>query len=200
MASNFDTNMSVWGQLANLQDLAKQYLFQVQFYFESSSPLAQILNREDLMIRARTASIPGKTFGELDTQYMGTKLLYPGKATVNGDLEIQWDEFQDGEVSIALHKWGNLLMNQGFRDDIGGSSNDITGGAFSNYAPEYCATVDLVLFKSTLRERLPVFWRMYRVWPKNIANFGMDQNADQRIDAFEQCCWRRLLRVPWTAR
>ena len=22
----------------------------------------------------------------------------------------------------------------------------------------------------------------------------------QKIDAFEQCCWRRLLRVPWTAR
>ena len=22
----------------------------------------------------------------------------------------------------------------------------------------------------------------------------------QRIDAFEQWCWRRLLRVPWTAR
>ena len=22
----------------------------------------------------------------------------------------------------------------------------------------------------------------------------------QRIDAFELCCWRRLLRVPWTAR
>ena len=22
----------------------------------------------------------------------------------------------------------------------------------------------------------------------------------QRIDAFEQCCWRRLLRVPWTAK
>ena len=22
----------------------------------------------------------------------------------------------------------------------------------------------------------------------------------QRIDAFELCCWRRFLRVPWTAR
>ena len=22
----------------------------------------------------------------------------------------------------------------------------------------------------------------------------------QRIDAFELCCWRRLMRVPWTAR
>ena len=27
------------------------------------------------------------------------------------------------------------------------------------------------------------------------------KNAEpQRIDAFELCCWRRLLRVPWTAR
>ena len=22
----------------------------------------------------------------------------------------------------------------------------------------------------------------------------------QRVDAFELCCWRRLMRVPWTAR
>ena len=27
------------------------------------------------------------------------------------------------------------------------------------------------------------------------------KNAEYwRIDAFELCCWRRLLRVPWTAR
>ena len=26
------------------------------------------------------------------------------------------------------------------------------------------------------------------------------KNAEHRIDAFELCCWRRLLRVPWTAR
>ena len=26
------------------------------------------------------------------------------------------------------------------------------------------------------------------------------KDEHQRIDAFELCCWRRLLRVPWTAR
>ena len=26
------------------------------------------------------------------------------------------------------------------------------------------------------------------------------KSEHQRIDAFELCCWRRLLRVPWTAR
>ena len=28
----------------------------------------------------------------------------------------------------------------------------------------------------------------------------MKKADSQRIDAFELCCWRRLLRVPWTAR
>ena len=26
------------------------------------------------------------------------------------------------------------------------------------------------------------------------------KTAEQRIEAFEQWCWKRLLRVPWTAR
>ena len=26
------------------------------------------------------------------------------------------------------------------------------------------------------------------------------KKAERRIDAFELCCWRKLLRVPWTAR
>ena len=31
-------------------------------------------------------------------------------------------------------------------------------------------------------------------------SWTMKKAEHQRIDAFELCCWRRLLRVPWTAR
>ena len=31
-------------------------------------------------------------------------------------------------------------------------------------------------------------------------NWTVKKAERQRIDAFELCCWRRLLRVPWTAR
>ena len=31
-------------------------------------------------------------------------------------------------------------------------------------------------------------------------NWTIKKAEHQRIDAFELCCWRRLLRVPWTAR
>lgn len=174
----FDNSMSVFGQLSTLQDLAKQYLFDVYFLFDNN--LKNILNQEDLKIKARTANLPTKTFNELDTQYMGTKLLYPGRATVSGDLEIQWDEFQDMTISEQLHKWANMLMNQGFKDDIGGGS-DMTGGAISNYASQYCATIDIRLYDSTLKNMLPLKWRLYRCWPKTIANFGMDHNADGKV-------------------
>ena len=32
------------------------------------------------------------------------------------------------------------------------------------------------------------------------ARVGLKKAEHQRIDAFELWCWRRLLRVPWTAR
>ena len=174
----FDTSMSVFGQISNLPDLAKQYLFEVYFLFDNG--LKNVLDQEDLKIKARTANLPTKTFNELDTQYMGTKLLYPGKATISGDLEIQWDEFQDMTVSEQLHKWANMLMNQGFKDDIGGGS-DMTGGAISNYASQYCATIDIRLYDSTLKNMLPIKWRLYRCWPKSLSNFGLDHNADGKV-------------------
>ena len=31
-------------------------------------------------------------------------------------------------------------------------------------------------------------------------NWSVKKAVQQRTDAFELCCWRRLLRVPWTAR
>ena len=33
-----------------------------------------------------------------------------------------------------------------------------------------------------------------------VVMYGCEKAQHQRIDAFELWCWRRLLRVPWTAR
>ena len=46
-------------------------------------------------------------------------------------------------------------------------------------------------------------WKISRVFPVVMygGESGTVKKAErQRIDAFELWCWRRLLRVPWTAR
>ena len=39
-------------------------------------------------------------------------------------------------------------------------------------------------------------------WPRNLltVSWTVKKAEHRRIDAFERWCWRRLLRVPWTAR
>ena len=52
---------------------------------------------------------------------------------------------------------------------------------------------------------LPTKVRLVKAMVFPVVMYGCEswtvKNAEhQRIDAFELCCWRRLLRVPWTAR
>lgn len=181
MAESSQTgNMSVFTTgLMDAKDLVKQYLFQVRFLYDAGSVLAGVLNTDDLMLRAKTMTLPQKEFNLLETHYMGSKLVYPGKATVAGEFTVQFDEFQDMSVSIALHSWSNLLFNQGFRQDI--NLGGVTGAAYSNYANRYTATVEVLLYDSTLTELLPVKWVLYRVFPKTISTADLSQEGDAKV-------------------
>lgn len=172
-----ENNMSVFTtNIKNLPDLAKQYLFQVVFEFDNDE-LRDLLNAEDLILRAKTATIPAKSFGELTTEYMGSKLVYPGKATVDGDLSITFDEFQDMMVSRVLHKWSNLMYNHSSGDDIDAG----TPGAFSNYLKDYTATITVYLYDSTLKTKLPVAYKFKYAWPKEIASAELNMEGDAKI-------------------
>ena len=41
---------------------------------------------------------------------------------------------------------------------------------------------------------------VFPVFMYGCESWTVKEAEHQRIDAFELCCWRRLLRVPWTAR
>lgn len=181
MADGQNNNMSVFTtSLMNAPDLAKQYLFQVRFLYEKNSVLSSILDTEDFMLKAKTIALPQKDFNLLETHYMGSKLVYPGKATVAGDFSVQFDEFQDMKISIALHRWSNLLFSQGFRNDIDVEGR-ITGGAMSNYAKDYTSSVEILLYDSTFKNLLPIKWVLYRVFPKTISSFDLTQEGDAKV-------------------
>ena len=177
---SLNNNMSVFTtSIKNMSDLAKNWLFQVIFEYESGSALSKIIGTDDFMLRAKTASLPQKEFGELSTEYMGSKIVYPGKATMAGTLEVQFDEFQDMYISKALHRWQNLLYNHAFQNDI--DAIGITGGASSNFLKDYCATVRVVLYDSALKSKLPIEYKFYYVWPKNVATVSLGQESSEKI-------------------
>ena len=59
--------------------------------------------------------------------------------------------------------------------------------------------------ESALHVKLPTKVRQVKVMVFPVVMYGCEswtvkKDEHQRIDAFELWCWRRLLRVPWTAR
>lgn len=173
-------NMSVFTtSIKNLPDLAKNYLYQIIFEYESGSVLSNVIGTDDFMLRAKTASMPQKDFQELITEYMGTKLVYPGKSTMDGTFDVQFDEFQDMYISKALHRWQNLLFNGGFQNDI--DVGGITGGASSNFLKDYCATARVVLYDSSLKQKLPVEFKFYYVWPKTVQQTSLAMESADKV-------------------
>ena len=174
-----ENNMSVFTtKIHNNEDLAKNYLFLVNFKFDSDQ-LNTLLDAEEMLLRAKTASIPAKSIGELTTEFMGSKLVYPGKATVDGDLSITFDEFQDMKISKILHRWSNLIFNHAIGQDI--DANGITGGAYSNYIKDYSATIIVDLYKSTLTEKLPISYKFRYCWPKEIAAAELQMEGQDKV-------------------
>lgn len=190
----YENNKSVFtSNIINNGDIAKNFLYNTIFEYESGSVLSKIIGTDDFNIRAKTISIPQKEFGELSTEYLGSKLVYPGKATIAGTFDIQFDEFQDMYISKALHRWQNLIFNQGFRNDI--DVGGITGGASSNRLQDYTCTVRIVLLDSTLNTPLPIEYRMYYVWPKTLqsASLGMEQSEKlTRTCTFQFSTWEAV--------
>lgn len=176
-----DNNMNVFTtKIVNLPDLAKKYLFQVQIEFENPDLDDIFCKENDFIFRAKSVTIPQKEFTDMTTEYLGSKLVYPGKANVAGDVSINFDEFQDLWVSQAFHQWQNMIFNHGFMDDFS-QAGAVTGGAISNYAKDYCAKIKIVLFDSTLRNKLPYEWHLYRCWPKTVSSVDLGMEDDGKI-------------------
>jgi hypothetical protein len=172
-------NMSVFTtKIQNNQDLAKNYLFLVNFKFDNKT-LEDLLDAEEMLLRAKTATLPSKSISELSTEFMGSKLVYPGKATVDGDLSITFDEFQDMKISRILHKWSNLVFNHAIGQDF--DAQGITGGAYSNYLKDYTATVIVDLYDSTLTQKLPISYKFRFCWPKEIAAAELNMEGSDKI-------------------
>lgn len=186
-----ENNMSVFTSVINtLPDLAKNYLFQVIIVPEDGTPLADLFKsiggNDQFMLRCKSATIPGKSFdGEFETHYMGSKKTYPGKAKVDGEMTLKFDEFQDLITSRMLHAWQNLIFEQSINEDGGDVTStglQFSGGSISNYLKDYTAKIQVVLYDSTKKKRLPYSWICYQCWPNNVNEVSLDMASQEKIE------------------
>lgn len=176
-----DKNVFTSG-IQNFKDLAKNFLFQVVFEFDSTSKLSKMFDAEDLMLRARSITTPSKKTNKLTTHYMGSKKNYPGKTEVDGDVTIKFDEFQDMLLGKAFYDWQNLIYSHGVPNATNADSTQIAGGSLDNYLNAYTATIYIYLYDSTLKYKLPYYYTLYEVFPINSEGINLASTEEGKIE------------------
>lgn len=177
------------------QDLAKNYLWQATFVpHQTNGPLQELFNdaggADTISYRCRTATIPERTIeNSLETHWLGSKMIYPGKSKMDGEITLKFDEFQDWKVSHLFHNWMSLIYNS----DIGQDGGDIAvetdtiaaqykGAAYSNNVSDYSSKIVLKCYDSTLDRGSSKDYVLYYAWPKTIASVDLDQSGSDKIE------------------
>ena len=189
MATENDMNVFT-SEIDNFRDLAKNFLWQATILPEEGTPLATLFKQlggtRQFTLRCRTAALPEREIeGELETNWQGSKKIYPGRTKMDGTINLKFDEFQDWTTSHMFHAWFNLLHNCDIGQDGGDQGvyfDQKTGAAVSNYMRDYSAKIKLTCFDSRLAQGSPHDYTLYYCWPKSLPQVTLDQAGSEKIE------------------
>lgn len=190
-------------ELNTLPDVAKNFLFQAIIVPEEGTPLARLFEsiggNQQFMLRCKTATIPKRSFeGNFETHYMGTKKKFPGRPVMDGEMTLEFDEFQDLVTSQMIQAWQNLISDCSINEDGGditSTGGQLSGGAVSNFLKDYTAKIQIILYDSTKKKRLPFGWICYQCWPNDSGDVGLDMKGQDQIKrsvAFSYNTWQMV--------
>lgn len=98
-------NFTIDGRMKNLPDIQRQY------NFELLVPNIGDFDQDDMILRVRTATIPSRAVEVIESNFMGMKQFFPGKALFTNTLVVQYEEFEDQKVTTQLYDWQQKLFD-----------------------------------------------------------------------------------------
>lgn len=149
-------------KLTPLGDVARSYLFEINI------PNIEQLDQADMLIRAKTASIPGKTAEPLEVFFKGMKKKIPGKVQSTDTVEFSFVEYDDFKVSKAFNSWMNSIF------DI-----EKTGLASTNIIKDLQKNVEIVMF-NVAGDRIASVM-LHNAWPSAIADVSLAYDGAESI-------------------
>ena len=124
-----------------------------------------------------------------ESEKVGLKLSIQKTKIMSFGLVTSWQ--RDGETVVDF-----ILGGRGFK---------ITADGDCSHKIKRCLLLGRKAMTKSRDITLPIKVCLVKAMVFPVVMYGCEnwtiKKAErQRIDAFELCCWRRLLRVPWTAR
>jgi len=102
-------NFTIEGRGKTMGDIQRSWMYQLSIP-GIGDILSEYNDDEPLVIRTRTASIPGRTNEPIESIFMGTKQWFPGKETFTHTMEVMYEESENQFISKWLYAWKERIF------------------------------------------------------------------------------------------
>lgn len=165
-------NFSVEGRLGAIADIQRNFLFECSIPNIGAMTGGKI-DQENLIIRTKTCSIPGRGNEEIESVFMGMRQWFPGRPTIPNKLTLSIDETEDMIIAQALYAWRQRIFDIDPASPTAGYSKATNKRAMST-------TIILRMYKYN-GVKLPNDIVFTNAWPSECPDIELAMTGNEKI-------------------
>jgi len=186
----------------SLPDIQKSNLWQVRIQIPQGLVYSvegnEIPQTKELMIRAKSCSIPGRKIPSIETRYMGMVSNYAGTEDMSGKtLDIQFYEYEDQYITRALNTWVNNIFDS--MSSKGNGGHGLAGQKYPNGLRGFNYSADIKLKLIGMDgEPLSKGVIFHDAWPTSVGDISLtydNSNGLENSCTFQYDWWELTDRV-----
>jgi len=104
--------------IKSFADIQRSFLFEVEILNFTSkqvpgydAALGTNWKTEDIILRARSASIPQRGHDAIESNFGAMKQFFPGKPTFENTTSIQFEETESQGIGLWLYNWHQMIFD-----------------------------------------------------------------------------------------
>jgi hypothetical protein len=169
MANSF----TIENRARGLPDIQRNFLFEVSF--PNIGQIIPNVTDEGLTVRARSCSIPGRSVEPIESFFMGTTRVTPGRPTMPHQFDVNFEETEDMYIHKAMYAWLQKIFNYDASSPLAGSADA------ESKRKGLCTDAYLKMFKYGRQLPTEKWIRFHNVWIQNIGDVGLSYNDNGAI-------------------
>lgn len=166
-------NFTIEGRAKKLDDIQRNWMWELLILSISDVTGGIMADVEDLIIRARTCTIPSRGNEPITSEFMGMKQFFPGKPTFGNTFEVSIEETQNQIVWKALTAWQELVFSIDPTSPTGGASQ-------RPLKRDVAKDVFLIMYAYNgvpLEKKV----RFFNCFPQNVGDVNLDYTGNESV-------------------
>jgi hypothetical protein len=165
-------NFTIENRLGLIKDIARSWLYEL-IIPDIKTVTNNVIDQEGLIVRVKSAVIPGRSIELIESVYLGMKQLFPGKPSFTNSLALSIDETEDQIVLKAINEWQQNIF------DIDNLSP--TGG-YSKKPNKRSMTTKVILRMYAYNGvKLPNDFVMYNCFPSSRDDITLSMESNDKV-------------------